>query len=420
MSVFDYPRINFWGWQRVNPATGNNNSLGPGDELTVTSDTDQVQPIGPIDRELTDAEFVKWMESSDQKDPDKKGNVRAQWNYYGDMSMRFDDVVVKSVVLRPGEIVTDDPIIDAKVGLNNALVCDLNPEGFDCTQIFSSALQVYAPEAFGGTGQFVSRMPTRAVSRSTNWYRNVSFHTDFPNDSSGGAGGASATFIHSVEVRKKDLQNVRSLGDEYDEMLHHWWPKPGVDGKPVSRAAAAMHEALHRSDVKGLQVEFNLYLCYPRIADSALIKDFAAGRKTENPAIGWVLGTIAPWCDGDPASLILGRPVKPAQPYVNPYRKDKKPYFLGPAVARVNERASVVSVDLINSLPEDGSKGIKFPLGTVTIGVRKATPLGSQSDEQHRSHLECWYNRQRKRSIREARWDLRLGGRKPRHAQSSV
>ena len=57
MSVFDYPRINFWGTQRVNPATGNNNSLGPGDELTVTSDTDQVQPIGPIDNKLlTDAQ----------------------------------------------------------------------------------------------------------------------------------------------------------------------------------------------------------------------------------------------------------------------------------------------------------------------------------------------------------------------------
>ena len=382
MSVFDYPRINFWGTQRVNPATGNNNSLGPGDELTVTSDTDQVQPIGPIDQTLTDAQFVKWMESADNR-----GYVRGQWNYYGDMSMRFDDVVVKSAVLGPRDIITDDPIIGAKVGLNNALVCDLNPEGFDCTQVFSSALQVYAPNAFGGNGQFVSRMPTRAVSRSTNWFRNVSFHTDFPKDSSGGAGGASATFILSFEVRKTDLRDIRNVGDEYDEMLHHWWPKSEdegkTEGKPLSRAAAALHKAIHRGldrgDVRGLQVRFNLYLCYPRIADSALIKDFAAGRKTENPAIGWVLGTIAPWRVDDPESLTLGRPLKPAQSYVNPY--SGRPSFLGPAVARVNE--NVVSVDLVNSLPEDGKGGLKFPLGAVTIGVRKATPPGTDPAENN-------------------------------------
>ena len=383
MSVFDYPRVNFRGTQRVNPATGNNNSLGPGDELTVTSDTDQVQPIGPIDQTLTDAQFVKWMEGADEK-----GFVRGQWNYYGDMSMRFDDALVNSVVLGPGEIVTEDPIIGAKVGLNNALVCDLNPEGFDCTQVFSSALQIYAPNAFGGNGQFVSRKPTRAASRATNWYRNVSFHTDFPNDSSGGAGGASATFILSFQVHKTDLQDNRGLGDEYDEMLHHWWPKYGTYGAPVSRAAAALQEALNREDVKGLQVRFNLYLCYPRIPDSALIKNFAAGEKTENPAIGWVLGTIAPWRhnpkspwpvdpDDDPVSLTLARPLKPARSYVNPYREDKKPYYLGPAVACINESASVVSVDLINTLPEDGKEGAKFPLGTVTIGMRKATPLGT-------------------------------------------
>ncbi len=57
----------------------------------------------------TDPEFVKWMEGADQK-----GYVRAQWNYYGDMGLRFDEVVVKSVVLGPGQLVTDDPMIGAR------------------------------------------------------------------------------------------------------------------------------------------------------------------------------------------------------------------------------------------------------------------------------------------------------------------
>ena len=92
-----------------------------------------------------------------------------------------------------------------------------------------------------------------------------------------------------------------------------------------------------------------------------------------------MLGTIAPWRSrDDPVSLTLARALKPAG-YVNPVPgRTRSPardvLFLGPAVARINESASVVSVDLINTLPEDGKEGEKFPLGNVTIGMRKATP----------------------------------------------
>jgi hypothetical protein len=369
MSVLDFPRVNFWGTQRVNPGTGNNNSLGPGQELTITSNTEQVQPI---ESPLSDADFITWMEGSDPM-----GLTRGQWNYYGDMGMRFDEVVVKSGVLRPGQLITDDPLIGAKVSLINSLVCDVNPEGFDCTQIFSGALQVDAPEVLGGTGVFVSRLPTRAATRSLNWYRNVSFHGVLGNDTSGGAGGASATFVHAVEVLGGDLEPIPDRGAEYDEMLHHWWPRRGADGAPTSQLVAAMHEALRLKNVIGLQIRYNLYLCYPRIADSGLVKHFAAGRKVENPAIGLVLGTIAPWCRGEPESMTLARTLKPAQSYENAYRSDGKPYYLAPAIARIAEGARHVSIDLVNTLPEDGSEGMKYALGRVTLGVREATPLGA-------------------------------------------
>ena len=369
MSVLDFPRVNFWGTQRVNPGTGNNNSLGPGDELTITSNTEQVQPI---DRPLSDNDFITWMEGTDSK-----GLVRGQWNYYGDMGMRFDQVAVNSGLLGPGQLVTDDPLIGANVSLTNALVCDVDPEGFDCTQIFCNALQIDAPGAIGGTGRFVSRQPTRAVTRSLNWYRNVSFHGVLGNDTSGGAGGASATFIHAVKVLDGDLDPIPDRGIEYDEALHHWWPERGADGAAASRLVAAMHAALRRDDVIGLQVRYNLYLCYPRIADSALVKQFAAGSKTENPAVGLVLGTIAPWRRGEPESMTLARTLKPAQPYANAYRDDGKPYYLAPAVARIDGNTRHLSIDLANTLPEDGAYGEKYALGKVTLGVRQATPLGA-------------------------------------------
>jgi hypothetical protein len=369
MSVLDFPRVNFWGTQRVNPGTGNNNSLGPGQELTVTSNTEQVQPV---DSPLSDDDFISWLESADPK-----GLVRGQWNYYGDMSMRFDDVVVNSGVVEPGRLITEDPLIGAKVSLINSLVCDVNPEGFDCTQIFSGALQIDAPRALGGTGVFVSRLPTRAVTRSLNWYRNVSFHGVLGDDTSGGAGGASATFIHAVKVLDSDLQKIPDRGVEYDEVLHHWWPKRGANGAPTSPLVAAMHKALRHKDVIGLQIRYNLYLCYPRIADSALVEQFAAGHKAENPAIGLVLGTIAPWRRGEPESMTLARTLKPAQSYVNAYRSDGKPYYLAPAVAKLEQNIGHVSIDLANTLPEDGADGAKYTLGKVTLGVRRATQPGA-------------------------------------------
>ena len=45
-------------------------------------------------------------------------------------------------------------------------------------------------------------------------------------------------------------------------------------------------------------------------------------------------------------------------------------------MAAVDAKASVLSVDLANCLPEDGPEGDKFNLGTITIGMRQATPPG--------------------------------------------
>jgi hypothetical protein len=181
MSLFDFPRIHVRGTYLVNPGTGNNDSASPGEELSVTSNSERVQPmLGG----RTDEEFHQWMISLDDH-----GLLRAQWNYYGDMSFRFLDVRVCSVQLDEHRILTQpsqDALIGSRVYLNHGLMCDANPEGFDSTQVFSESLQINATHAFAD-GSFVSRKPSRGTTRSLNWYRNVSYHGPFglpPLDSS--------------------------------------------------------------------------------------------------------------------------------------------------------------------------------------------------------------------------------------------
>ena len=371
MSLFDFPRVNFWGTTWINPSTGNNDSASPGTELSVVSNTERVEAMT---QGMTDQEFHTWMTGLDQY-----GLLRCQWNYYGDFGWRFVDVRVQSAQYSATRLVEDasrDSLIGAQVYLNDALMCDTNPEGFTSTQNFAESLGIVAPGALGGSGAFISRKPTRATTRWLNWYRNVSYHGLFglpPTGangklSSGGAGGASASFQHAIRVMPHDLEPGRHTSNDEDEILHKLLPGS-------SAAVQALIEALQAPSARGLVLRYNLYMCYPLLSDTDLAVQFAAGKRVPNPAPGLVVGTLAPWYEGEPASIMMGRHLKPVAPFTNPYRPTK-PYYLSPVVAAVDAKATVLSLDVANCLPEDGPDADKFNLGTITIGLRQATPAG--------------------------------------------
>jgi hypothetical protein len=370
VSLFDFPRVHFWGTTWINVGTGNNDSASPGTELSVVSNTERVEAMT---QGMNDQQFHAWMTGLDAN-----GLLRCQWNYYGDFGWRFVDVRVQSAQYSATHVVDDpakDPLIGGQVYLNNALMCDTNPEGFTSTQVFAESLTIRAPGALGGTGTFVSRRPTRATTRWLNWYRNVSYHGLFglpPNGangqlSSGGAGGASATFHHGIHVLPHDTKPGRHAPDDEDEILHKLLP-----GR--SPAVQALIDAVKARSAQGLVCRYNLYMCFPLLSDTELAVDFAAGKRVANPAPGLVVGTLAPWYEGEPSSMMMGRHLKPVAPFTNPYRP--KPYYLSPVVAAVDAKATVLSLDVANCLPEDGPDADKFNLGTITIGMRQATPPG--------------------------------------------
>jgi hypothetical protein len=370
MGLFDFPRIHVFGTQVMNVGTGNNDSASPGAELTVTSNTERVQAVT---RGRTDADFRQWMMSTDEN-----GYLRAQWNYFGDFTFRFLDVRVRSVQLGYDMLLTkpqEDPLIGAAVSLNHAVMIDTNPEGYHTTQVFAESLQISAPKALI-SGSFVSRTPTRATTRWLNWFRNVSFHSQFaltPTPgrpiSSGGAGGASATFQCGIHVRRGDLDPVPHENSDADVALHRLLPEPQSPGM------LALVDALRDDRAKGLLFRYNLYLSYPRMSDTELAAVFASGVTRQNPCYGLILGTISPWYKGEPSTITMGRFLKPARTYQNP-KRDNAPYVLSPCVASVDAMNKRVSIDLANCLPEDGEHGEKFDMGPVTLGMRVAIPPG--------------------------------------------
>jgi hypothetical protein len=388
VSLFDFPRIHIFGLHRVNPGTGNNNSASPGDELTVTADSERVSAVT---LGKTDAEFQRWIT---QLDPQQL--LRCQWNYYGDMSFAFEDVRVRSVQLSHDTALDTqhDALIGASVHLNNAIVCDVNPEGFNSTQIFAEALEIHAPQVFAAAGSFISRQPDRATTRWLNWQRNLSYHGRFglpPNGvdgelSSGAAGGASASFQCGIEIKPEDLRQV--VGDQRDLSQARYQlllKQPPPNQPSPSPVMAALVAAIHKG-ARGLVFRYNLHLCCPKLSDTELARSFARAERISNPAYGVVIGTIAPWYDAEPSTITMGRLLRPAAAFENPYRKDK-PHYLSPAVARHDPQRKQLSIDLANCLPEDGEAGDKFDLGTVTIGLRAVTA----ANERPASNTAAFY-----------------------------
>jgi hypothetical protein len=373
MSIFDFPRIHFWGTQLCNPGTANNDSLGPGTELAYTSNTEEVQPAANFQtRGMTDAQYMAWLQSCEDV-PGIGRVLNAQWNYYGDMSFRFVDVRVNAVELDSRTRLADpgqDALVGASLNLDRALLCDNNPEGFDTTQVFSESLQLFAPGALEEPGAWLSREPSRACTiRGLSWDRNVSFHTGVPN-TSGGAGGAAATFQSVIDVRPEDFMVLADQPTADDQIHHKLLRRPGAS--PALDALAALFSS--RRPPRGLVYRWALYLTYPKISDPDLSADFRKGVLTENPAYGWILGTLAPWYGELPESATMGRFLGRAGTFANPYSTRR--YALAGIVARVDPEEKLVWLDAINAFPENGAAGEKFDLGEVTLGLRQATPPG--------------------------------------------
>ncbi len=120
----------------------------------------------------------------------------------------------------------------------------------------------------------------------------------------------------------------------------------------------------------GIVIRFRIWEVEPQIIDVNLQAAFAQGQAQANPALGYLVGTIGIWENGEPCSETAGRKLtclakRPAMAYADPQGNNVTqwpslatpwtpgpPALVGNAVACVQPSGSVISLDLVNSFPE--------------------------------------------------------------------
>ena len=368
MSILSFPRINFTGVFNTNPCTCNNDDVEP---AVVERDSDT---FGDDVKKKTDDEIFAYVRAgvnmSYQPGQGQKVYpfIKAGWNLYGDYTTTFDDAVVTSVVTGPNQAIAsplEDPLIGETVALlgsvtndplrrGTAMLCDLDPTGLVTTQLWIGGLQFGAAPYGGGSGpQF--NYDTRAFQ---NW---LSFFSTVPpaNQSYGGE------------------QNFVGIGC----VMQFTIPASAIPS-PVMFESPLLQMFLNAArSAAGIVVRFRIWEVEPQITDTNLQAAFAQGQALANPALGYLVGTIGVWENGEPCSETAGRkltclfkrppmvyadpqgnnPSQPWPPTKTPWQQKLPPALIGNAVALVQPSQPVISLDLVNTFPKYGFRNPNGP-----------------------------------------------------------
>lgn len=411
MSIFSLPRIHVSGLIEINVGTANNDDYsgfvfqsGPGaDQPVRLANTAAVQPMT---FGQSDAAFIAWVQSvvNAVKPPSAPTGMAApaavtarasapafhldkgltpppalaevtqlipvEWNYYGDMGLKMVDVIVTAVnygdrlVTNRDPTAAADPFIGATLSFNNradstgrttGIICDVTPEDVPLSQILAGTLML---ERKGSV--IFSGSPHKANTRWINFQRNVNLTA---------SAGASAVFQHAVPLSSLSGQPILSALPATD---------PG--GRPLA----------------GLVFRYALFRTLPSIspkryatadAYNAAILALYATQGT-NPGVAQVAGTIAPWYQGDMATLPAGRYLIPTSNVIKPppNTRGNGPVFqLAPATLEVDatrQGGPVVTVDTAGCFPEcyqgnfdpyEVGKNTKYDFGAATLTLQGAT-----------------------------------------------
>ena len=371
MSILSFPRINFSGVFDTNPCTCNNDDVEP---EVVERDSDT---FGTDVSSLSDEQIFAYVRQGVKMAYPNSNNqlytfIKAGWNLYGDYTTTFDNATVTSIVTGPGAALTShqqDSLIGQPVALlgsvsndplrrGTAMLCDLDPTGLVTTQLWIGGLQFgAAPYGGGGKGPVVANVQFNSDTRAFQDWLNFYSTVPLANQPYGGE------------------QNFVGIGC----MMQFAIPASAIPNV-VELASPALQSFLDAArTAAGIVIRFRIWEVEPQIIDVNLQAAFAQGQALANPALGYLVGTIGIWENGEPCSEAAGRKLtclakRPAMAYADPQGNNVTqwpslctpwtpgpPALVGNAVACVQPSGSVISLDLANSFPKYGFRNPNGP-----------------------------------------------------------
>lgn len=389
MSILFFPRINFRGVFTTNPCTSNNDDV-MGELVERDSDT-----IGPRLAAMTDDEAAAFLREqvSMANQPPANGKpsrcipfIRSGWNPYGDHQTSFDAAVVTSVVTGPQgsnkmTAAAEDRLVGTPVALRGsvttdplrrgqAMICDLDSTGLVTTQLWTGGLRL-------GSGGPSGNEPTQIAVQFDSDARAFQNWLNF--NSTVGTYGGEQNFVPIGCMFQFGIPATAIPASVA-------FDSPGLQALLAAGRAAA-----------GLVVRFRVYEVEPSLTDETLSAAFQQGNAVQNPASGYLVGTVGVWGTGEPATEPAGRKLqapypRPAMAWQSPDGSQSgslpgatlpwagPPALIGNAVALVQRSPAVISLDVVSTFPKYGfrnpdgpqkpsSQGFGAPKTMANVGV---------------------------------------------------
>ncbi len=334
MSVFDYPRINVKGLIRLDPGTGNN------DDYAATA-TFQGEPVGLLESKtvtartygMDDATFLPWAQVAHPFDVvsqpgTTKDIIPAEWNFYGDMSMKEYSITCVGADAGSATVVVAN-CLNAEFSISGAFT-DINPEGSPpATQFFIKKIALgpkddplISAELSKGTGQWI------------NFYRNVNLTAD---------AGAGASVYHAIPDATVNLLGWNTLQGVNGIVFRYYLSRALLENPDTGTTNEQIEELYKNGD--------------------------------NNPKLLELVGTITPLYDTEThVAMQTGRLLTMDTPNVTTPTNNNNgngTVALGPAILNIDNNTGILRADFVGTFPDnydsgDGSNP-KYDFGTVYL-----------------------------------------------------
>ncbi len=381
MSILSFPRLNFNGVFTTNPCTANNDDV-MGAVVNRDSDT-----LGPDLKGMTDAQVEAFLrEPVNMSIPGSQRcltYIRSGWNLFGNHFTTFDNTTICSVVTGPNPAnrftsPQQDPLVGQPMTLLGsatndptrrmaAILCDLDSTGLVTTQLWVGGIQIGS----GGPTKIDPSQIALKVDHDTRGYQNW------------------LNFMSTVGPYAGE-QNFVGIGC----VMQFGIPRSALPASSRfdSPGLRLLLKAAHAA--QGLVVRFRCYEVQPGLTSDTLASTFGQGQSVENPAMGYLVGTIGVWGIGEPASEPAGRVLHPPYPrqamnWVSqdasakggmppaPEPWNNAPALIGNAVAHVTQSPPVISLDLVQTFPKFGFRDPDGPQKPTSRGFTAPKEMAS-------------------------------------------